>query len=230
MKKVLITGATGGIGLSFVKEFKDSGYEVIATGTNQEKLDKIRSELDVKTIQASLSNRESVLELIKEVEQTDILIHNAGITKDSLLMKMTDEQWDEVLSINLTAAFLLSRGFIRNMIKNKWGRIIYIGSVVGSTGNPGQVNYCASKAGLVGMTKSLAIEVASKNITVNLIAPGFIETPMTENLSESVRSSFRIPAGRIGIPSDISPTVRFLASDNASYITGQTIHINGGMF
>ena len=182
-----------------------------------------------------LGDREQVEALVPSAEQAmgklDILVNNAGLTRDNLFMRMKDEEWDQVIAVNLTAAFRLSRAVLRGMMKKRWGRIIQISSVVGATGNPGQGNYAAAKAGLVGMTKSLAAEVASRNITVNAVAPGFIQTAMTEVLTDQQKEmiSQRIPAGRMGIPMEIAAAVVYLASQEAAYVTGETIHINGGM-
>jgi 3-oxoacyl-[acyl-carrier protein] reductase len=237
-KTALVTGASGGIGGAIAKALHGQGAKVVLSGTRIEALEAVKSELGGNAFiaQANLSDAESVEALPKAAEQAasgpiDILVNNAGITKDNLFMRMKDEEWDQVIAVNLTAAFRLSRGVLRGMMKKRWGRIIQITSVVGATGNPGQGNYAAAKAGLVGMTKSLAAEVASRNITVNAVAPGFIQTAMTEVLTDQQKEmiSQRIPAGRMGAPLEIAAAVVYLASEEAAYVTGETIHINGGM-
>jgi len=242
-KTALITGASGGIGGAIAKALYGQGATVVLSGTRVEALEALKSELDslngtgrAFVAQANLSDSASVEGLPKAAEEAagagiDILVNNAGITKDNLFMRMKDEEWDQVIAVNLTAAFRLSRGVLRGMMKKRWGRIIQISSVVGATGNPGQGNYAAAKAGLVGMTKSLAAEVASRNITVNAVAPGFIQTAMTEVLTDQQKEmiSQRIPAGRMGMPEEIAAAVTYLASPEAAYVTGETIHVNGGM-
>ena len=237
-KVALVTGASGGIGGAIAKALHGQGATVILSGTRQGALDAVKAELGSRafTVIANLSDTASVEALPKAAEEAagasiDILVNNAGITKDNLFMRMKDEEWDQVLAVNLTAAFRLSRAVLRGMMKNRWGRIIQITSVVGATGNPGQGNYAAAKAGLVGMTKSLASEVASRNITVNAIAPGFIQTAMTEVLTDAQKEMIaqRIPAGRMGIPTEIAAAAVYLASEEAAYVTGQTVHVNGGM-
>jgi 3-oxoacyl-[acyl-carrier protein] reductase len=237
-KTALVTGASGGIGGAIAKALHAQGATVVLSGTRQEALDAVKVELGSRafTVIANLSDIASVEALTKSAEEVagsgiDILVNNAGITKDNLFMRMKDEEWDQVIAVNLTAAFRLSRAVLRGMMKKRWGRIIQITSVVGATGNPGQGNYAAAKAGLVGMTKSLAAEVASRNITVNAVAPGFIATAMTEVLTDQQKDmiSGRIPAGRMGMPSEIAAAVTYLASQEAAYVTGETIHINGGM-
>lgn len=235
-KRALITGASGGIGVAIAKALIAQGASCIVSGTRQEKLDALVAELGgaATGIAANLSERDSVEALAKaSLEQggIDILINNAGITRDTLAMRMKDEDWDAVMQVNLHAAFSLSRAMLRPMMKARAGRIINITSVVGTTGNPGQTNYSAAKAALVGMSKSLAQEVASRGITVNAIAPGFIETPMTEALSEDQKAAIttNIPSGTLGAPEDIAAAVCYLASTEARYITGQTLHVNGGM-
>jgi len=242
-KTALVTGASGGIGGAIAKALHGQGAKVVLSGTRAEALEAVRSELDSLNgsggafiVPANLSDIASVEALPKAAEEAagapiDILVNNAGITKDNLFMRMKDEEWDQVIAVNLTAAFRLSRAVLRGMMKKRWGRIIQITSVVGATGNPGQANYAAAKAGLVGMTKSLAAEVASRNITVNAVAPGFIQTAMTDVLTDQQKEmiSGRIPAGRMGAPGEIAAAVAYLASQEAAYITGETIHVNGGM-
>ena len=237
-KTALVTGASGGIGGAIAKALHAQGATVVLSGTKVEALDKLAAELGERayTAACNLSDIASVEALPKAAETAagapiDILVNNAGITRDNLFMRMRDEEWDQVIAVNLTAAFRLSRAVLRGMMKKRWGRIIQITSVVGATGNPGQGNYAAAKAGLVGMSKSLAAEVASRNITVNAIAPGFIQTAMTGVLNDAQKEmiSTRIPAGRIGSADEIAAAVAYLASEEAAYITGQTLHINGGM-
>src|SRR3569833_1136222 len=237
-KTALVSGASGGIGGAIAKALHSQGATVVLSGTRQEALDAVKAELGSRafTVIANLSDIASVEALPKSAEEAagagiDILVNNAGITKDNLFMRMKDEEWDQVLAVNLTAAFRLSRAVLRGMMKKRWGRIVQISSVVGSTGNPGQGNYAAAKAGLVGMTKSLAAEVASRNITVNAVAPGFVQTAMTDVLTDQQKEliSGRIPAGRMGMPTEIAAAVTYLASEEAAYVTGETIHINGGM-
>lgn len=237
-KKVLITGATGGIGGAIAKTFRAAGATLAISGTRPEKLEAFAQELGegVITLPCDLSKLDTVEDLIKQAEEKlgglDILVCNAAVTKDNLTLRMKDEEWQQVIDINLTASFKMTRAAMKNMLKRRAGRIIYITSVVGATGNPGQANYCASKAGLTGMAKSLAQEVASRNITINCIAPGFIATAMTDVLTEDqkARINGNIPLGRMGTPNDIAAGALYLASDEAAYITGQTLHINGGMF
>ena len=236
-KTVLVTGASGGIGASIAAAMHKQGAKVCITGTNLEKLNKINKESSMafNQIVCDLSDKEDLKKLIPSVEKDlgkiDILINNAGITRDQLMMRMKDEIWDEVIQTNLNSAFYLSKSVIKGMMKRKFGRIIQISSVVAFTGNPGQANYVASKAALVGMTKSLALEVASRNITVNCIAPGFIKTPMTESLNEDQQDKLmqKIPIQRFGMPEDIAAASVYLSSNEASYITGTTIHVNGGL-
>jgi 3-oxoacyl-[acyl-carrier protein] reductase len=237
-KTALITGASGGIGGAIAKALHGQGAKVVLSGTRVEALETLKGALGGNAFiaQANLSDIASVEALPKAAEAAagggiDILVNNAGITKDNLFMRMKDDEWDQVIAVNLTAAFRLSRAVLRGMMKKRWGRIIQISSVVGATGNPGQGNYAAAKAGLVGMTKSLAAEVASRNITVNAVAPGFIQTAMTEVLTDQQKEmiSQRIPAGRMGMPQEIAAAVAYLASEEAAYVTGETIHINGGM-
>ena len=236
-KVVLLTGATGGIGYSIAKTMKKQGAKLILSGTRQNILDRLSLDLgnDTKTIVTDLSSKESIANLAKEAEvcfgKIDVLINNAGITADSLFLRMKDEDWDNVININLSASMRLTRQVIKGMLKRKSGRIIFISSIVGYTGNPGQTNYAASKSALVGLTKSIALEVAARGITCNLIAPGFISTPMTDKLSEDQKSKIivNIPVNRLGRVEDISNGCVFLSSDEASFITGTTLHINGGM-
>ena len=237
-KTALVTGASGGIGGAIAKALHTQGAKVVLSGTRVEALEAVKAELGDHTFiaQANLSDIASVEALPKAAEEAagapiDILVNNAGITKDNLFMRMKDDEWDQVIAVNLTAAFRLSRGVLRAMMKKRWGRIIQISSLVGSTGNPGQGNYAAAKAGLVGMSKSLAAEVASRNITVNVVAPGFVQTAMTDVLDEKYKEVIaqRIPAGRMGNPAEIAAAVVYLASEEAAYVTGETIHVNGGM-
>jgi 3-oxoacyl-[acyl-carrier protein] reductase len=236
-KTALVTGATGGIGGSIARALHAQGATVALSGTRKEVLDQLAAELGERAfvVPADLSNAESVEALVPAAEaamgSVDILVNNAGLTRDGLFMRMKDEDWDLVLRVNLDAAFRLSRAAIRGMMKKRWGRIVTITSVVGTTGNAGQANYAASKAALVGMSKALAAEVASRNVTVNCVAPGFIATPMTDVLNDKQREAIlgTIPAGRLGAPDDIGAAVVYLASDEAGYMTGQTLHVNGGM-
>jgi len=237
-KTALVTGASGGIGGAIAKALHGQGAKVVLSGTRAQALEAVRAELGANAFiaTANLSDIASVEALPNAAEDAagsgiDILVNNAGITKDNLFLRMKDEEWDQVIAVNLTAAFRLSRSVLRGMMKKRWGRIIQISSVVGATGNPGQANYAAAKAGLVGMTKSLAAEVASRNITVNAVAPGFIQTAMTDGLTEQQKEMIRqrIPAGRMGCPAEIAAAVAYLASEEAAYVTGETIHINGGM-
>ncbi len=236
-KNVLLTGASGGIGKAIARQLLKDGAVVALSGTNEDKLKKLAEELGGQThiLPCNLGDLEAVNGLVKRAEeamgQVDVLVNNAGITKDGLAMRMSDEDFAQVLDVNLRASFALSRNVLRGMMKRKSGRIINISSVVGVMGNPGQANYVASKAGLIGLTKSFAQEVASRGITVNAIAPGFISSPMTDALNDDQRSAMlaRIPAGDFGTPDDVAGGVAFLASESARYITGQTLHINGGM-
>lgn len=236
-KCALVTGASGGIGGAIAAALHEAGATVALSGTRREKLEDVASALGerIHVLPCNLSDNEAVSALPKEAEgamgSLDILINNAGITRDNLFMRMKDEEWDDVIQINLTASFRLAKASVRGMMKRRWGRIISITSVVGTMGNPGQANYAATKAGLVGMSKSLAQEVASRNITVNCIAPGFIDTAMTEDLPEAQKELLlaNIPAGRLGSGADIAAGAVYLASEEAAYITGQTLHINGGM-
>ena len=237
-KIVLVTGATRGIGRAIAEELASKGAFVIGTATSEKGADTISAYLrdKGKGLVLNVADKESidaVLEQIKEqFGDIDILVNNAGITRDNLLMRMKDEEWFNIMQTNLTSVFHLSKAMLRSMMKKRFGRIITIGSVVGSMGNPGQSNYCAAKAGLIGFSKGLAKEVASRGITVNVVAPGFIATDMTEVLTEEQKAGIlgNVPAGRLGEPKDIAKAVAFLASDDAAYITGTTLHVNGGLY
>jgi 3-oxoacyl-[acyl-carrier protein] reductase len=236
-KKVLITGASGAIGREIALYFHERGAEVAISGTRVDPLNQLASELKERchVLPCNLGDAEATGNLVAQAEeamgQVDILINNAGLTKDGLMVRMKDEDWQNVMDVNLGAAFRLSRSALRGMMKRRWGRIINITSVVGVTGNPGQANYAASKAGMIGMAKSLALEVASRGVTVNCIAPGFIESPMTEVLQPEQKEAIltRIPSGRMGSPADIAAAALYLASTSSDYVTGQTLHVNGGM-
>ncbi len=236
-KVALITGASGGIGGAIARALYAQSASVVLSGTRAETLETLKSELGSRAHVAicNLADSVSVEALPKAAEQAagpiDILVNNAGVTRDNLFMRMKDEEWDTVLAVDLAAAFRLSRAVLRGMMKKRWGRIISITSVVGAVGNPGQANYAAAKAGLAGMSKSLAAEVASRNITVNCVAPGFIATAMTDVLPEAQKAQLltRIPAGRMGTPREVAAAVVYLASEEAAYVTGQTLHVNGGM-
>jgi 3-oxoacyl-[acyl-carrier protein] reductase len=236
-KKILITGASGGIGNELVKKFISLGGNVLGSGTKSEKLDKLKKQYpEVKVKKFDISDHSRIEEFIDdaflELGGLDILINNAGTNVDNLSLRMKDEEWKKVIDINLTSTFLLSKSAIRKMLKNKFGRIVNITSVVAHTGNLGQSNYSASKAGIIGMSKSLAIEYAKKNITVNCVSPGFIVSDMTMNIADKVKLylTSRIPMGRLGSGEDVSNCAAFLSSDQASYVTGETIHVNGGMY
>lgn len=236
-KTALVTGATGGIGAEIAKTLHAQGAHVVLSGTREAVLADLAAHLGERTsvAAANLSDAESVDGLIGRAEQAtgqlDILVANAGITKDGLLMRMKDEDWDQVLRVNLESYFRLSRAAMRGMMKRRFGRIIGITSVVGVMGNPGQTNYAASKAGMIGFSKSLAQEVATRGITVNCVAPGFIESPMTDALNEAQKTQIlsTIPAGRLGSGAEVAAACAYLASDEAAYMTGQTLHVNGGM-
>ncbi|CTQ54164.1 3-oxoacyl-[acyl-carrier-protein] reductase FabG [Roseibium album] len=236
-KNALVTGATGGIGEAIARALHAQGATVSLSGTRAEKLEALAADLGQRAFvtPANLSDREAVDALLPTAEEkmgsVDILVNNAGITRDNIFMRMKDEEWDQVLEVNLTSGFRLCRAAIRGMMKRRSGRIVGITSVVGVTGNPGQVNYAAAKAGMIGMYKSLAREVASRNITVNTIAPGFIETAMTDALNDKQKDSIltSVPAGRLGTSGEIASAALYLASDEAAYVTGQTLHVNGGM-
>ena len=236
-KNVLITGATGGIGGELVKKFITLGANVLATGTKAEKLDTIKKQYpDIKVKRFDISEHSRIEEFIDnvvlELGGLDILVNNAGTNMDNLSIRMKDNEWKKVIDINLSSTFLLSKYSIKKMLKSKFGRIVNITSIVGHTGNLGQSNYAASKAGIIGMSKSLAIEYAKKNITVNCVSPGFIVSDMTMNIAEKVKLylTSRIPMGKLGTGEDVSNCVAFLSSDQASYITGETVHVNGGMY
>jgi 3-oxoacyl-[acyl-carrier protein] reductase len=236
-KGALVTGASGGIGAAVAKALHAQGANVAISGTRKEKLDALAAELGdrVHVLPCDLRDRAAVVKLAEEAEkavgQVDILVNNAGITHDNLFMRMKDEEWDDVINVNLNSVFVLTRGILRGMMRRRYGRIVNIASISGVFGNPGQANYAASKAGLVGMTKSLAREVASRGITANAIAPGFISTPMTDALTpkqvEMIAAA--IPAQKFGMPDDIACAVVFLSSQESGYVTGETMHINGGM-
>ncbi len=236
-RAALVTGASGGIGGAVARALHAQGATVCLTGRNADALSELAGSLGERAhvVVADLSDSAAVDGLLKEAEaamgKVDVLINNAGLTRDTLAMRMKDEDWDAVIAVNLTAGFRLARAALRGMMRARFGRIINITSVVGHIGNPGQTNYVASKAGLAGMTKALAAEVASRGITVNCVAPGFIETAMTEALGEDLRQALmeKIPAGRFGGADDVAGCVAFLASDEAGYVTGQTLHVNGGM-
>jgi len=236
-KKVLITGATGGIGLDLVKKFSSLDANILATGTKTEKLDLLKKNYpNIKVKKFDLSEHSRIEEFIDNVSLElgglDILINNAGLNMDDLSLRMKNEEWSKVINVNLTSTFLMSKYGIKKMLKGKFGRVVNITSVVGHTGNVGQSNYAASKAGTIAMAKSLAIEYAKKNITVNCVSPGFIVSNMTMNIAEKVKLylTSRIPMGKLGTGEDVSNSVVFLSSDQASYITGETIHVNGGMY
>ena len=236
-KTALVTGASGGIGEAVARALHAQGATVVLHGTRAEKLEALKKDFGARAfaLAVDLSDRDAVAGLVDAASALagpiSILVNNAGITRDGLLMRMKDDDWDSVLEVNMTASMSLCRVAMRGMMKARTGRIISISSVVGVTGNAGQTNYAASKAGMIGFSKSLAAEVASRGLTVNVVAPGFIETPMTDVLDESQKSALltRVPAGRLGHADEIAATVAFLASDEAAYITGATLHVNGGM-
>ena len=237
---ILITGASGGIGTSLSKVFSSTNANLFLLGSSNEKISKLQQELppkeNINYFTVDLGQRENVNNfcdsIIDEYGGISVVINNAGITQDSIFMRMSDSSWDNVFAVNLDASMVICRKFIRGMIKNKWGRIVNISSVVASTGNPGQSNYVAAKSALNGLTKSMALEVATRGVTVNCISPGFIDTSMTAKLTDDQKSKIteKIPMGRMGTADDISSLALFLASDEASYITGQNIHVNGGLF
>jgi len=237
-KRALVTGASGAIGGAIARALHAQGAAVALSGTRREALDALAGELGDRchAVPCDLADADAVEALVPDAEQAlggeiDILVNNAGVNRDALFARMSDDDWQTVIDVNLTAAFRLSRAVLRGMIRRRQGRIISIASVVGVTGNPGQANYATSKAGLIGMTKSLAAEIASRNITVNCIAPGFVTSAMTDALNEKQRATIlaRVPCGRLGAPSEVAAAAVFLASEEAAYVTGQTIHVNGGM-
>ena len=237
-KSALVTGASGGIGGAIARTLHGQGAEVVISGTRRDALDALASELGerVHVVTADLGDSESVAALAKQAEAVaedgiDILVNNAGITRDGLLMRMKDDDWQQVLEVNLGSGFRLTQALLRGMMKRRWGRIIGISSIVGITGNPGQANYAAAKAGMIGFSKALAAEVATRGITANVVAPGFIETAMTDALSDDQRTRLLegVPVGRLGSSDDIAAAVAYLASNEAAYMTGATLHVNGGM-
>jgi 3-oxoacyl-[acyl-carrier protein] reductase len=236
-RTALVTGASGGIGGAIARALHGAGATVALSGTREGPLQELAASLGDRAhvVPADLSKPEAAAALVKDAAAAmgsmDILVNNAGITRDNLFMRMSDDEWGQVMDVNLTSVFRLSRAALRGMMKARWGRIVTITSVVGSTGNPGQGNYAAAKAGLVGMSKSLAYEVASRGITVNCVAPGFIATPMTDSLTDDQKGKIlsQIPAGRMGAPEEIAAAVLYLASPEAAYVTGATLHVNGGM-
>ena len=236
-KKILITGATGGIGGAIVDKFLMLGGEVLASGPKNEKLEKLKNKYsNIKILNFDISEHSKIEEFIEnsysQLSGLDVIINNAGITLDNLSLRMKDHEWQKVIDINLTSTFLICKYSLKKMLKNKFGRIVNITSIVGHTGNLGQTNYSASKSGIIGMSKSLAIEYAKKNITINCVSPGFIQSNMTDKISESVKEvlASRIAMGKLGTGEDVANSVAFLSSDAASYITGETIHVNGGMY
>ena len=236
-KNALITGASGGIGGEIAKALHGAGATVGLSGTRVEPLEALAAELGERAhvLPCNLSDAEAVDALPKQAADAmgsvDILVNNAGITRDQIFMRMKDDEWDDVINVNLTSTMRLCRGVMRGMMKSRWGRIVNVSSIVGATGNPGQANYAASKAGMVGMSKSIAYEVASRGITVNCVAPGFIATAMTDKLTDEQKDKInvQIPAGRMGKPSEIAAAALYLASEQAAYVTGTTLHVNGGM-
>ncbi len=236
-KNALVTGASGGIGVEIARMLHAQGATVGLSGTRTEPLEALAADFGERAhvLPCNLSDMAAVDALPKEAAAAmgavDILVNNAGITRDNLFMRMSDDEWQSVLDVNLTATFKLCKGVMRGMMKARWGRIVNISSIVGATGNPGQANYAASKAGMIGMSKSLAYEVASRGITVNAIAPGFIATAMTDKLTDDQKAGImgQIPAGRMGTPAEIASATLYLASDEAAYVTGATLHVNGGM-
>jgi 3-oxoacyl-[acyl-carrier protein] reductase len=236
-KTALITGASGGIGAAIARALHGAGATVALSGTRVEPLQALAAELGdrVHVLPCNLSDAEAVNALPKQAAEAmgsvDILVNNAGITRDNLFMRMSEQEWADVIEVNLTATMRLCKGVVRGMMKSRWGRIVNISSVVGATGNPGQANYAASKGGMVAMSKAIAYEVASRGITVNCVAPGFIETAMTDKLTEDQKAAIlgQVPAGRMGTPEEIAAAVLYLASPEAAYMTGATLHVNGGM-
>ena len=236
-KKIIITGATGGIGNELVKKFVSLKGEVLATGTNEEKLENLKKNYpSIETIKFDISKHSEIESFIEQASSKlnglDVLVNNAGITFDNLSLRMKSDEWQKVIDINLSSTFYTCKYALKKMLKTKFGRIINITSIVGHTGNIGQANYTASKAGMIAMSKSLAIEYAKKNITINCVSPGFIQTNMTDQINDEIKKNLmsRIPMNKLGNGEDVSNSVAFLASDAASYITGETIHVNGGMY
>ena len=237
-KKIIVTGASGGIGSSIVEKLHNAGADILATGTRIEKLEELKKKFKkIKVLKFDISQHEKIEEFINSATEElggslDCMVNNAGITKDNLTIRMSLEEWTQVININLTSTFLMCKYSIKKMLKNKFGKIINITSVVGHTGNVGQANYTASKAGIVAMSKSLAIEYAKKNINVNCISPGFISTSMTDKIDEKYKEAIiaKIPSNRLGKPEDIANAVNFLSSDQSDYINGETLHVNGGMY
>ena len=236
-KNIIVTGASGGIGNSIIEKLNQAGANILASGTRVEKLDELKNKYEnIKTLSFDISQSDKIEEFVESATKDlggnlDCLVNNAGITQDNLLMRMSWEQWKKVIDTNLNSNFLIIKSFLPNMIKNRKGKIIGISSVVASTGNPGQANYVASKAGMIGMYKSIALEVAQRNINVNIVSPGFIKSPMTDKLNEEQQNNIMkiIPNKKFGNPEDIANIVNFLISEEANYITGQTFHVNGGM-
>jgi 3-oxoacyl-[acyl-carrier protein] reductase len=236
-KTALVTGATGGIGAAVARALHAQGATVAISGTRREVLDALAGELGsrVHVLPCNLADKDDVEKLVPDaeakMEKLDVLVANAGVTKDNLFVQMRDEEWDAVIAVNLTATFRLSRAAVKGMMRRRFGRVIGISSVVGVTGNPGQGNYTASKAGMIGMMKSVAAEYAKRGVTANCIAPGFIATAMTDKLNDKQREAIltRVPAGKLGTPADVATAAVYLASDEAAYVTGQTLHVNGGM-
>ena len=237
-KKIIVTGASGGIGNSIIEKLYEAGANILASGTRVEKLDSLKKKYEnIKTLNFDISQTNKIEEFIERATQElggslDCIVNNAGITQDNLAIRMSLDEWQKVIDINLTSTFLMSKIAIKKMLKNKSGKIVNITSVVGHTGNLGQANYTASKAGIIAMSKSLAIEYAKKNININCVSPGFIKTAMTEKLDEKIKETIisKIPSARLGEPDDIANVVLFLCSNQSSYINGETIHVNGGMY
>ena len=237
-KNIIVTGASGGIGSSIVEKLYESGANILATGTKIDKLEELRSKFDnIKILKFDISQHEKIEEFINNATEElggslDCIVNNAGITKDNLTIRMSLEEWTKVIDVNLTSTFLMCKYSIKKMLKNKQGKIINITSIVGHTGNLGQANYAASKAGIIGFSKSLAIEYAKKKININCVSPGFIKTDMTDKISEEFKNLLisKIPSGDLGTGDDVANSVAFLASDMSNYITGETIHVNGGMY
>ncbi len=236
-KNIIITGASGGIGNSIVEKFYEYGANILASGTKKEKLQKLKNKFEnIKILDFDISQKEKIEHFINDATEQlgglDCIVNNAGITQDNLAIRMSLNEWENVINLNLTSTFLMNKFAIKKMLKNKQGKIINISSVVGHTGNLGQANYTASKAGMVAMSKSLAIEYGKKNININCISPGFIKTAMTDKIDEKIKENIisKIPSGRLGLPEDIANAVLFLASSKSNYINGETLHVNGGMY